>query len=195
MYMPFPKHKQSFIKEECKNVSPHTEYRPGIHTVFRNSCRWWVMIQLFQWRILSFYLHLRIKAIKVRLEGAGLFYQPLQYFVVTGYIIQCNYEDMTCISPTTSLTWIISVGLWSATLQPSVWRKTRNKTRGCIWHEMLASQIPVCSGTVMCSLQSPLTTALPPLSSCLTIGPSSGSFSILSLTSCKQPQKTSVNFN
>ncbi len=43
--------------------------------------------------------------------------------------------------------------------------------------------VPVCSGTVMCSLQSPLTTALPPLSSCLTIGPSSGSFSILSLTS------------
>lgn len=55
--------------------------------------------------------------------------------------------------------------------------------------------IPVCSGTVMCSLQSHLTTALPPLSSCLTIGPSSGSFSILSLTSCKKSQKKSVNFN
>lgn len=51
-----------------------------------------------------------------------------------------------------------------------------------------ASVLPVCRGTVICSLQSALTTALPPLSSCLTIGPSSGSFSILSLTSCKQPE-------
>lgn len=52
--------------------------------------------------------------------------------------------------------------------------------------------LPVCSGTVMCSLQSPLTTALPPLSSCLTMVPSSGSFSILSLTSCRTTQ---LSFN
>lgn len=42
---------------------------------------------------------------------------------------------------------------------------------------------PVCKGTVMCSLQSPFTTVRPPRSSCFTIGPSSGSFSIRSLTS------------
>lgn len=56
-------------------------------------------------------------------------------------------------------------------------------------HYILADVIPVCSGTVMCSLQSPLTTAFPPLSSCLTIGPSSGSFSILSLISCKKTRE------
>lgn len=37
----------------------------------------------------------------------------------------------------------------------------------------------------MFSLQSIFTTALPPRSSCLTIGPSRDSFSIRSLTSCE----------
>lgn len=38
----------------------------------------------------------------------------------------------------------------------------------------------------MCSLQSIFTTSLPPLSNCLTIGPSNASFSIRSLTSWKR---------
>lgn len=46
--------------------------------------------------------------------------------------------------------------------------------------------LPVCRGTVMCSLQSIFTTSLPPLSNCLTIGPSKASFSIRSLTSWKR---------
>lgn len=46
--------------------------------------------------------------------------------------------------------------------------------------------LPVWRGTVMCSLQSIFTTSLPPLSNCLTIGPSKASFSIRSLTSWKR---------
>ena len=49
---------------------------------------------------------------------------------------------------------------------------------------------PVCRGTVMFSRQSILTTALPPLSNCRTIGPSKASFSIRSLTSCEGKQAT-----
>lgn len=45
---------------------------------------------------------------------------------------------------------------------------------------------PVWRGTVMFSLQSIFTTALPPLSSCFTIGPSRDSFSIRSLTSWEE---------
>lgn len=50
------------------------------------------------------------------------------------------------------------------------------------------AQSPVCRGTVMFSRQSIFTTALPPLSNCLTIGPSKDSFSIRSLTSWEGEQ-------
>lgn len=49
---------------------------------------------------------------------------------------------------------------------------------------------PVWRGTVMFSLQSVFTTARPPLSSCFTIGPSRDSFSIRSLTSCREMRTT-----
>lgn len=48
--------------------------------------------------------------------------------------------------------------------------------------------LPVCSGREMCILQFVLTTERPPASSAVTMGPSAGSFSMRSLTSCAREQ-------
>lgn len=60
----------------------------------------------------------------------------------------------------------------------------QNPNRSSYFHTN--KSLPVCKGTVMCSLQSIFTTTLPPFSSSLTIGPSKDSFSIRSLTSCNR---------